>query len=412
MPLFDTLTLKKNRPRADAKPNDFRKLILQKGFSIKWEQAAICPCQRQLTLSSKTSLTGESRQNCPKCHGNGVIYHSPLNVKAWISGARSEHDFQRKYGDYGPGTISVSLLPEHTPAPMDKFTVLSNLIVFRESRTKSSGAIERLRYPIVKRTVSIGSQADSTVGETLTVGAIYIHKASSTGVVSNPHITVNQDFSTFASSAGSAKLTVNSVSNASGRSLVFHDKSGKRYKAVVDTTVAIADSTAVKIGFSGVSTTTHAATAIKNSIDQAAAYGITSTVKNTGNASGLLGVATAVSTNTVTITQSSSGTVLEPEFNGSLVSGELQEDLDFAIRNDGQIDWSLGASSGTAPATGDFYSVSYYTNPTYIVDSIPHVFRDATTQIKSDSDTLSVYPSQVVCKLEYLLKREADGSVV
>ncbi len=412
MPLFDTLTLKKNRPRADAKPNDFRKLVLQKGFDVKWEQAAICPCQRQLTLSSKTSLTGESRQNCPKCSGIGVIYHSPLNVKAWISGARSEHDIQRKYGDYGPGTISVSLLPEHTPSPMDKFTILSNLIVFRETRTKGSGAVERLRYPVVKRSVSIGSQADANVAETLTVGAIYVHKASSAGVVSNPPLTVNQDFSTFASSAGSAKLTVNSASNLSGRSLIFHDKAGKRYKATVDTSVAIADSTAIKIGLSGASTTTHVATAIKNSIAQAAAYGITASVKNTSDGSSLLGVSATTSTNTVTITQSSTGAVSEPEFNGSLASGELEEGLDFVIRNDGQIDWALGNSAGTAPSNGDFYSVSYYTNPTYIVDSIPHVFRDATTRIKSASDTLSVYPTQVICKLEYLINREADGSVV
>ena len=115
MPLYDTLTLKKNRPRADAKSDDFRKLILQKGFDVKWEQAAICPCQRKLTLSSKTSMTGETRQNCPKCKGNGVIYHSPLVVKAWISGARSDHELQKIYGEYGPGTISVNLLPEHTP---------------------------------------------------------------------------------------------------------------------------------------------------------------------------------------------------------------------------------------------------------------------------------------------------------
>lgn len=412
MPLFDTLTLKKNRPRADMKPNDFRKMILQKGFEVKWEQAAICPCQRQLNLSSKVSLTGESRQNCPKCSGTGVIYHSPLNIKAWVGGVRNEHDLLRQYGEYGPGTIFLSLLPEHTPGALDKFTLLSNLIVFRETRTKGSGAIERMRYPIIKRSVSIGSQADSDVAETLTVGAIYIHKAAATGIVGDPPITVDQDFSTFASNAGSAKLTVNNVSNWSGRTLIFHDRTGRRFKATVDTSVTAANSTATKIGFSGVTTTTHAATSIKNSIDQAAAYGITASTKDTADGSGLLGVSTTTSTNTVTITQSSTGYVDEPSFNGTLVSGELQEGLDFQIRNDGQIDWTLGVSAGTAPTNGEFYSVTYYTHPTYVVDSIPHTFRDATTRIKTNQDTLSVYPTQVMCKLEYLLNREADGSVV
>lgn len=53
------------------------------------------------------------------------------------------------------------------------------------------------------------------------------------------------------------------------------------------------------------------------------------------------------------------------------------EGVDFVVTDAGALDWTLGIALGTAPAEGQRYAVSYYTQPRYIVQTLPNYVRSA-----------------------------------
>lgn len=60
---------------------------------------------------------------------------------------------------------------------------------------------------------------------------------------------------------------------------------------------------------------------------------------------------------------------------GLMIAGELVEGVDFTVV-DGLIDWTLGDDLGTAPVVGARFVCEYTTDPVYLVQTIPHTFRD------------------------------------
>ena len=98
-----------------------------------------------------------------------------------------------------------------------------------------------------------------------------------------------------------------------GDGIVFTDTEGNIYSASIDASVTAANSTARKIGYSGVGSVTALATSIYNSIYQAVTYGVSSTTKNSSSGN-LLKVGVTVSSRTLFLTQSTPG----PEGNGTI----------------------------------------------------------------------------------------------
>jgi hypothetical protein len=86
----------------------------------------------------------------------------------------------------------------------------------------------------------------------------------------------------------------------------------------------------------------------------------------------------------------------------SAEANSLTEGEDFVVTEDGEIDFSLGDASGTAPAEGLRYSVSYYARPRYYVASHPHTHRDSTRRRKSTTEAPITLPIQVECSLEFM----------
>lgn len=76
--------------------------------------------------------------------------------------------------------------------------------------------------------------------------------------------------------------------------------------------------------------------------------------------------------------------------------------VDFAIDSQGRIDWSLGVSAGTAPATGDRYAISYYASPRYVVLDNPHTHRDTFIKVKSPTIDFAPLPVQCMAQLDFL----------
>ena len=242
------------------------------GLALTWEQAAECPCARRTpavitsitsTVLDRTqgrSTTDEPQPDCPVCDGRGYFHHSPQQIKGIVTSAESKPERFSMWGEHAVGMISVSLLPEHLPSYLDRFTLGTSVQLFRETRTRTSAVVENLRYPIVSRSLQL-------VGGATEVGATHAHKANADGTASA---------------------------------------------------------------------------------------------------------------------------------NGGLTPGQ-----DFVVTAEGAIDWSLGVASGTAPALGTRYSISYYAHPSYLVINHPHVARDTVVKHKKPQPGEVALPVNALCRLEF-----------
>ena len=282
MPTIKGLQPKKIRPRIDFDLKLFRDRIYEKGLYLSWEMAAECPCQTIISVGTgtvsqvsgtgtKTAGTGEPRRDCAKCGGGGVIYHSKQTIRGLVIGAENDFDRFRVYGEYAIGMVGLTLLPEHVPGVLDRFTINDSVMIYKETQVRTSATVEKLRYPVAVRTVQVGSDADATVVANQTLSVMYAHKATSSGIVA-------------------------------------------------------------------------------------------------GN--------------------------------------ELVAGTDFAVNSDGNIDWTLGDAAGTAPTEGEYYAMTYFGNPRYVVMNHPHAFRDTYTMGKTATETLTNMPVKVDCMLEFLRDRD------
>jgi len=91
------------------------------------------------------------------------------------------------------------------------------------------------------------------------------------------------------------------------------------------------------------------------------------------------------------------------------VGGVMVEDTDFTVTEAGKISW-IDGNGGSPPAVGDFYSISYYAAPRYVVVDIPHAFRDTWVGTKVATPYFAPMLIHALCQLEFLLTREEpDG---
>lgn len=180
--LLPGLKPKKLEPRVDFAPIEFRKELWAKGLRLRWEMAAECPCGRLLTAGGITGGTREKRTDCPGCKGQGRIYHSAQVVPGIVSSADTKPERFALYGDLAHGMVRLTLLPEHMPTFLDRFTVLDSVLVYTETRTRKA-TVESLRYPVVTRTLALGTADDPETRDDVTVGVLYAAKASADGVL-------------------------------------------------------------------------------------------------------------------------------------------------------------------------------------------------------------------------------------
>ena len=206
-------------------------------------------------------MTSEARPDCPVCSGRGYLYHSSQAIKGLITRASSTPEAYAAWGEYARGMCFFTLLPEHLPGLFDRITMENSVLVFRESKIRTSATIEDLRYPIETRGL------DLSTGITQ-VGVLHVQASDADGL----------------------------------------------------TTEAMA----------------------------------------------------------------------------------LTQGVDYAVTNDGKIDWTLGDAGNTAPALDTRYAVAYYAKPRYVVVDSPHTHRDTFVKTKSVSITFVPMPVQAMGKLDFL----------
>jgi|6_EtaG_2_1085325.scaffolds.fasta_scaffold08301_3 hypothetical protein len=203
MPIIRGLVPKKIKPRVDFDIGSFRQRVYEKGLYMTWEMAGECPCNTVVTVGDGGSVygrqnrsadTGEPRVDCPSCNGTGLIYHSSQTVRGLVIGAENDFDRFRLYGEYATGMVGITLLPEHVPGILDRFTIMDSLIVFKETRKRTTAVVEELRYAIGTRSVIVGTEADQTESETQELSALYAIKATTNGVISGNELVIGTDF--------------------------------------------------------------------------------------------------------------------------------------------------------------------------------------------------------------------------
>jgi len=153
-------------PRVDLDPEGLRKFIVENGLRATWEQAADCPCVRRTqevvlgfgypTLTSDQT-TSDARADCTVCGGKGYYHHSSQPIVALFVSAHTEPERFAPWGEYARGMVSITTLPEHIPGLFDRFTLTDSVLVFRESRRRTSATVESMRYPIVTRTLDLST---------------------------------------------------------------------------------------------------------------------------------------------------------------------------------------------------------------------------------------------------------------
>lgn len=92
---------------------------------------------------------------------------------------------------------------------------------------------------------------------------------------------------------------------------------------------------------------------------------------------------------------------------GVLMPGELSDGTDFEVTVDGKLDWTKGDALGTAPPVGGWFAASYFTNPRYVVESIPHVTRVTRVAAKAPEPLLTMLPVQVDARLDFYFSGRA-----
>lgn len=147
--------------RGDFDEATFRRLVAQKGLTVRWTQTAECPCKPRsedtgFNLQDIDDIdSGEGATTaCPVCLGGGLIYHSSQEVKAIITGAEGDY-LNARYGGYREGTINVTLNPEHLPSFGDRLELLESVMLYRETIVVGALDLQPLRFPIAQRDLKL-----------------------------------------------------------------------------------------------------------------------------------------------------------------------------------------------------------------------------------------------------------------
>lgn len=205
--------------RVDFEVLEFREAILQHGRRLWWEGSNYCPCRVRLTAAGLTGSTGENRSDCPGCRGSGIVFDAGQQVVGLVQGVREEARRYNEFGVNATGYVNLTLLPENLPATNDRLTLIDAVRVHTEVKPRE-GTVETLRFPIVPRTVRVGTVGNLKLVRSVTLDVLHVRATDATGTLTNTvyvkgtHFTVvdgNVDWS-LAVTAGTAPPIGSNVS--------------------------------------------------------------------------------------------------------------------------------------------------------------------------------------------------------
>ncbi len=128
-----------NKTRADFKPEEFTRVILQHGKRVIWRKAMLCPCIRKVTDQADLA--------CVECDGSGYFYVDPLEIQAVMLAFDKRTRLYEKFGLWASGEVSVTTQPDHRIAWRDSLEMISDLMNFNELITKGNRRGRRQNLP-------------------------------------------------------------------------------------------------------------------------------------------------------------------------------------------------------------------------------------------------------------------------
>lgn len=358
----------KTRPKANWRPKQFRALIVNHGSNVLWEKSSTCPCVEFVSDGDTDTDTdkqpsGEPQSDCAECYGKGIIYREPTEVEALVLGGSRIPLFQQIYGDRAKGMANITVFPEVMAREWDRFTVLNSYVRMSEDRVRT-GLTERMRYPIVSKHMLMGEEIDPTNLVEVDDFGIYLRRADSVGTIVETPLVEDEDYTidTDGQLVWSLAGTL-----ASGVFIASGD--------FVNGTVIPAGT---ELPGNGVQTPAPGYVTTSDAI----AYDGVAIVAATANA---IGTAYNIIAGTKIIT-----TIL-----GVAVEAEAM-----ALFTGG----TAAGVGGNIPAVGERFSITYFANPAYIVQDMPHLHRDTNDSSKTSGSvgTRTHLPLQLHCWLEHL----------
>lgn len=181
--------------RADFDMDEFRRKILQYGMLMRWEYAVPCPCFRTQDRGEVVTHSTEARGDCPSCRGTGQFYAEAQETRALLTTTSTTAKLATMMGEFQEGDAMLTMLPEHVPTRLDRLTLISGTVLLCETVTKTDQAVERTRYPVVRRRFPTGN-ADGTPGvaEVTELGVMYCRATNTAGVLQGDELREGDDF--------------------------------------------------------------------------------------------------------------------------------------------------------------------------------------------------------------------------
>jgi hypothetical protein len=121
--------------------DEFTRFIADKGYSLTWEKAVLCPNIPGTGLSPRDHVMG-----CTICGGGGFIYVDPIPTTMLMQGVKLNQSFFA-YGRWDAGNMLVTAEPEFTIDYFDRLTLMNGIGRFTQRPVRQSGtAFDKLKY--------------------------------------------------------------------------------------------------------------------------------------------------------------------------------------------------------------------------------------------------------------------------
>lgn len=127
-----------NFGRVDVKPDEFDKLIYQKGAKVIWQKSSFCSCVDE--------QTGQADFTCPACFGKGYTFFDPLQIRAIVSSMTGDRE-QMPIGLLDIGSALITTRAVDMVGFRDRMTFTDFLTPHSQPMTfKNDPLGELLRY--------------------------------------------------------------------------------------------------------------------------------------------------------------------------------------------------------------------------------------------------------------------------
>jgi len=153
-----------------------------KGIDCTWQKADMCPCWSPAVIEGSSIPDAQSTQPqpaCLACRGDGWLLYGSQSGRFLLTSAQSASQTQGAAGYVQPGSFSVTALVEQPLGIGDRITVNSSVRAVQQQFIRVA-TTDQLRFPIVNKTWAIGSAADPSIAETVTLGVDYLVAANAT----------------------------------------------------------------------------------------------------------------------------------------------------------------------------------------------------------------------------------------